>query len=125
MGVRRLLLLLIFSQSFNVHGQLSGTYTVGGINPDYATFQDVYYALDNFGVSGPVVFNVRSGTYGPFYLGDYVGASAVNTVTIQSEALNADSVVILDTMWYDAVHINDGSGIVLSKMTVIGGIRIL
>ena len=45
------------------YAQLSGNYTVGGSNPDFASLPDVTSALQTQGVSGPVTFNLRAGTY--------------------------------------------------------------
>ncbi|MFN4082579.1 MAG: T9SS type A sorting domain-containing protein [Bacteroidia bacterium] len=41
---------------------LSGTYTVGGSNPDFTTLQDAVAAMAN-GVGGNVIFDIRPGTY--------------------------------------------------------------
>ena len=42
---------------------LSGTYTIGGTSPDYSSFSSAISSLVTNGVCGPVVFNVRNGTY--------------------------------------------------------------
>jgi hypothetical protein len=42
---------------------LSGSYTIGGSNPDFATLQLAADALNANGVSGPVFFNIRPGVY--------------------------------------------------------------
>ena len=47
----------IFSQPLN------GSYTIGGTSPDFTTLQDAANALKVNGVSGPVFFNIRPGTY--------------------------------------------------------------
>ena len=47
----------IFSQPLN------GSYTVGGTSPDFTTLQDAANALKWNGISGPVTFNIRPGTY--------------------------------------------------------------
>jgi hypothetical protein len=66
---------------------IAGTYTVGGSSPDYATLTAAIDDLNDNGVCGPVILNVRNGTYNTnFELGDIPGTSAVNTVTIQSES---------------------------------------
>src|SRR5690606_19662194 len=45
------------------HAQLNGTYTVGGASPDYATLTDAVNDLYALGISGPVFFHIRPGTY--------------------------------------------------------------
>lgn len=42
---------------------LSGTYTIGGADGDYATFHEAATALRTAGMSAPVTFRVRPGTY--------------------------------------------------------------
>jgi len=74
---------------------LNGTYTIGGSSPDYATFADALTDLDAGGISGPVTFNVASGTYNErVTLPEVMGADANNRVTFQSATGNAADVVI-------------------------------
>lgn len=87
-----LLLLLV---SAGIKAQLSGTYTVGGATPDYATPIDAANAVVAQGVSGPVVFNIRPGTYsGKLLLTTIAGTSSTNTVTFQAENGDSSSVVL-------------------------------
>ncbi len=79
----------------SISGQaaIAGTFTIGGVNPDYPTFAAAVKDLNSYGLCGPVVFNVRSGTYKEqISIGDIDGASAVNTVTFQSESGNTPDV---------------------------------
>ncbi|PLX26372.1 MAG: hypothetical protein C0600_10950, partial [Ignavibacteria bacterium] len=74
---------------------LSGTFTIGGASPDYATFADAVNDLNAYGVCGPVVFNVRSGAYNEnIGLQNVVGTSAINTITFQSESGNRADVQV-------------------------------
>ncbi len=41
---------------------LSGSYTLGGMSPDFASFTEVANKLDSFGKCGSLVFNVTSGS---------------------------------------------------------------
>ena len=76
----------------------AGSYTIGGVSPDYNTFTDAGHALVN-GVCGSVIFNVRDGYYNEcLTLGIIPGSSTTNTVTFQSQSLNATK-VILDSAW--------------------------
>lgn len=65
--------------------QLSGSYDVGGGYNDYDNPVAAAVALQASGVSGPVTFNIYTGTYdGQIDLpGTIVGLSATNTVTFQ------------------------------------------
>jgi hypothetical protein len=78
----------IFSQPLN------GSYTVGGQSPDFATLQNAAHALFINGISGPVFFNIRPGTYmkqgspGPVLRLDTLiaGVSEINRITFQPDA---------------------------------------
>ena len=79
-----------FSASF---GQLTGTYTVYGTTPDYATVQAACTDLETMGQSGPVIFDIRDGNYSEVItLNTVAGNSATNTITFQSES--ADSTLV-------------------------------
>ncbi len=101
---------------------LSGTYTIGGSNPDYATFADAAMALNQCGIDGPVTFNVSSGTYNEqISIGQISGSSATNTVTFQSQSGDSTDV----NMEYSAaansdnylVELDGTSNIVFKDMT--------
>jgi photosystem II stability/assembly factor-like uncharacterized protein len=80
-------------------GGMAGTYTVGGTAADFATPADALTALETNGVCGPVILNIRAGVYQQaLTVKKYVGVSAVNTVTIQSENQNNTSVTLQDAM---------------------------
>ena len=68
---------------------LSGTYTVGGASPTYPDLVTAINAVNNNGVVGPVVINIRPGTYtgttAQGTLNVITGANATNTVTFQAE----------------------------------------
>jgi|GEM_PF-4600034 len=76
---------------------LSGTYTIGGVSPGYATITAAVADLKAKGVCGPVTFRIRSGTYNEqlvVYGDSIAGISQANRLTFVSEKGNADSVVI-------------------------------
>jgi hypothetical protein len=61
---------------------LNGTYTIGGLTPDYPNFASAVADLNTYGICGPVVFMVRSGTYTErISLNQIVGASGINTIS--------------------------------------------
>ncbi|HOJ05277.1 MAG TPA: right-handed parallel beta-helix repeat-containing protein [Bacteroidota bacterium] len=85
---------LFFALSFSAVAQLSGSYTIGGSSPNYNTFAQAVAAL-SAGVNGPVVFNVRAGTYTEqVNIPAITGVSATNTVTFQSESGSPASVTL-------------------------------
>lgn len=74
---------------------LNGTYTIGGSTPDYATLTAAVTALTSNGVAGPVVFNITAGTYTEHVsIPVITGASATNTITFQSAALDSSTTII-------------------------------
>ena len=78
-----------------VYTMMQGSYTVGGVSPDYPTINSCVSALIQRGVCGPVVFNIRPGIYNEYldFDGNTMnGLSWTNTVTFQSETLDSTSV---------------------------------
>ncbi|MBL0007202.1 MAG: right-handed parallel beta-helix repeat-containing protein [Saprospiraceae bacterium] len=72
---------------------LSGSYTIGGVTPDFATIADAVSALQTFAVCGPVTFLLRNGTYTEqFSIDSIPGSSTLNTITFSSE--NQDSSLV-------------------------------
>ena len=70
------------SSVVTVQAAIAGTFTIGGASPDYADFASAVADLNAYGVCGPVVFNIRSGTYNErIEISSITGASAVNTIT--------------------------------------------
>ncbi len=94
----KLLLILCLSFAARSSGQLNGTYTIGGISPDYATFSAAVSALVTTGVSGPVIFNVRNGTYHEkVIITDIPNSSSVNNITFQSEDQDSTVAILEDS----------------------------
>lgn len=94
---------------FSCGGVLAaGSYTVGGTTPDFANLAEVKHKLNTCGISGPVTFNIRPGTYyTSVALSQILGGSATNTVTIKSESNDPTSVIILDTLNTTATFLLD------------------
>ncbi len=67
---------------------MSGTFTIGGTTPDYATFGAALTDLYNNGVCDTTIFNVRSGNYSNFAVFNIPGASALAPVIFQSDTAN-------------------------------------
>ncbi|MGM0612560.1 MAG: T9SS type A sorting domain-containing protein, partial [Bacteroidota bacterium] len=95
---------------------LNGTYSIGGSNPDYATFSDAVLALNQCGIAGPVTFNVASGTYDEqITLSDISGASSSNTVTFQSATGDSSDV----TLQYAAANASENHVVKLEGSSYI------
>ena len=86
-----IIFLILFS---NINANpLSGTYTIGGLAPDFISLNSAITALDSNGVNGAVVFNIRDGIYNEgLKINAIPGASPINTITFQSE--NHDSTLV-------------------------------
>lgn len=67
------------------NAQLSGSYSIGGTGATYSSISAALSALTTNGVSGPVVFNINTGTYNEdIYLTSAItGASSTNTITFR------------------------------------------
>ena len=106
-----LITLIIILANLNINAQLSGTYIVGGPNGDYPNPSLAIQTLVQQGVSGPVVFEIYSGSY---YVKEaippIVGTSLHNTVTFISQTQNAD-----DVEFYNTTNDNASSYIILLK----------
>lgn len=94
--LRKSLLLCLSVISINgAFAQLSGTYKIGGATPDYPDLVTAVNDLNTSGVTGPVIFDMRNGTYtGQVTIKNVAGASNINTVTIQSETGNVNDVIV-------------------------------
>jgi hypothetical protein len=99
----------------------AGTYTVGGTGADYTNLIAVTDDLNAFGVCGPVVFKVNTGTYTDRLVVSSVnGASSVNTITFTSATNDSSDVTInyVGTSSQPAiVSLNNASYITIKNMT--------
>jgi len=95
---------LLFASAFAslAQAQLSGTYTVGGASPDYATLTAAVNALNAQGATGNVIFDIRPGTYtGQYSLGQISGTPG----SIQFR--NSSNGAQLVNLEYDATSSSD------------------
>lgn len=105
-----ILIVCIYSQLF---AQLNGTYTIGGINPDYPTIDSAVTDLKLQGNSGDVVFNIRPGDYSAEFLklNNILNINAAD-ITFQSETFNPSDVLLTVTEIYQS------SFIILNYVTI-------
>jgi len=75
---------------------LSGTYTIGKDASDsFASFSAAVDKLIKCGISGPVVFNVDSGSYNEqFTIPEIKGVNATNTITFKSATSDSSDVIV-------------------------------
>ena len=74
--------------------QLTGTYTIGP-SGNYSSFTAAVSALTTSGISGPVVFNIDTGTYNEqITIPAITGVDSIKTITFQSASGDSTSVVL-------------------------------
>jgi hypothetical protein len=112
------------SSSVTRQPALAGTFTIGGPSPNFATVTDAANALTANGVCGPVVLNVRTGVYNEqVTFGEIAGASATNTITLQSESANKNDVTLTfnaSTTAYHTLLLNGTDWMRVRNMTIVG-----
>lgn len=77
-----------------LNSALSGTYTIGGTSPDFATFNAAVDALTLRGVCSTTVFNVRNGTYNEQLTIPSFNNTASSRITFQSESGDSTKVIL-------------------------------
>ncbi|MEO5643355.1 MAG: right-handed parallel beta-helix repeat-containing protein [Bacteroidia bacterium] len=121
--MKHFLFLFLFSFPIFINAQcLTGAYTIGGSAPDYVTITSAVSALTTNGVCGPVVFNLRSGTYNEqVVIYTITGTSTINTVTFQSEALDSTAATISFSPTFSnsyVIRLYQTSNITFQKLTI-------
>jgi PKD repeat protein len=82
---------------------LSGNFTIGALG-DYTDFTSAVADINNYGVCGPIVFDIESGIYNEqITINEIAGASEINTITFQS--LNQDPALV--TLTYPSTGTTD------------------
>jgi len=85
----------------SVSAGLSGTYTIGGTSPDYATFGAAIADLRAKGFCGSVIFNVRDGVYNEnLNITAFSSSSPTATVTFQSASGDSSKVTLVSSSGY-------------------------
>lgn len=80
----------------NVYPALAGTYTVGGVLPDFNVFVQLENALKYGGILDDVNFHIRNGTYSTqLLIGNFPRVSASHHVAFRSETEDSTAVTIV------------------------------
>jgi len=102
---------------------LSGTYPIGPTSL-FPTFTSAVNTMVSCGISGPVVFQVASGTYNEqVVIPPIPGTSATNTITFESLALDSTAVILSHPSQVGnvndyTVRLNGVDHLTLRKMTI-------
>jgi parallel beta-helix repeat protein len=101
---------------------MAGTYTIGGLNPDFETIALAVQQLEKGGAAEAVTFNLRAGTYEEQVLiGNRAGDPCEIPVIFQSETLDAESVIIQNSSTAAAnytLRLDNASGITFRHLTL-------
>ena len=107
------------SASTTVAAGKSGTYTVGA-GADFGTIQAAVNSLKD-GIDGPVVINIKRGIYNEnVEIPEIPGASATNTITIQSESGDYHDVQIYHNTYNEPAYSDDKMFAEYGVFTVAG-----
>ncbi|MBL7892931.1 MAG: PKD domain-containing protein [Bacteroidia bacterium] len=97
---------------------MSGTYTIGGLSPDFTNFEDAVIDLNRRSLCGPVIFNFRPGNYSlSLALTHITNASDINTITFTSENKDSSGVNIIDYGTKTAITIKGGDHFIFDHLT--------
>ncbi|NDA62096.1 MAG: hypothetical protein EBX50_08640, partial [Chitinophagia bacterium] len=103
--------------SINTAPALGGTYSIGS-GGNYATFSAAVAALQTYGVCAPTTFLVANGTYNELVtIPQITGASAINTITFESQSGDS-TLVVLQTNNSYVLYLNGADYIRFQKMTL-------
>jgi hypothetical protein len=101
-----------------IRNGLSGTYTVGGVSPDFATIAQAAENLRLNGVCGPVIMKIRPGVYNDrVVFGRCPGVNVENQITFKSEVADSTQVEINYSDYY-ALTFENSEWVTLSGVTV-------
>ncbi|RPH33061.1 MAG: hypothetical protein EHM93_06485 [Bacteroidales bacterium] len=106
----------------NRFASLSGSYTIGGISPDYPTFTAAVNDLKTYGVSQQVIFNVRDGSYNEqVEIPQISGATTSESIIFQSESNDSTKVSLefsANSSLNYTLRLNKAKGITFRKIGI-------
>ncbi len=110
-------------ETTNISPALSGTFTIGGASPNYATFNDAVSAMNSYGICDNTTFDVRDGTYDEkIILDELTYVTTAKTVTFQSESGDSSLVILSSAASGVAdnytVKFNGADNIIFQNMTI-------
>ena len=102
-----------------VYAMLNGTYTVGGVSPDFPTLSGAFVALASGGVLDSVAFAVRDGIYNdPLDLTTNANYACTTPISVYGESLDASEVIFNNnSLVKPVIRLNGVHGIHFSHMT--------
>jgi hypothetical protein len=108
--------------TFTTGSPLSGIYTIdssGSGNRNFMSFSNFANVINNKGVNGAVTVNVTANTYNDqFSLGNIMGSSSSNTVTIDGGSANNVRLIHDQSVRNSTVNLEGTSYTILKNMTI-------
>lgn len=99
-------------------GPLSGSYNIGGTSPDFDNFTESVFALNNCGISSPVVIHIADNTYNENFELSYIqGSSATNTVTFVGESRDSTILHHIEIQ-AGAIQLDSVHNLILKNFTI-------
>ncbi len=97
----------------SANAQLNGTYTIGSSSV-FTSLQSAVDSISTVGVSGPVTFEIDSGTYvESVFISAIPSTSATNTITFKSKSDSASYVTV-----YGSVYLSGADFITFKSLTI-------
>ncbi|MBS1911124.1 MAG: hypothetical protein JST22_03985, partial [Bacteroidetes bacterium] len=119
------LVLFLFMGGTALAQPLNGTYTIAGAAPNYATIDAAIADLNARGVSGPVTFAIRSGTYTPpatgYVLTNVATMNAANTVTFRPDVGATVTISGTTNVGSATFYLNGAKYFVFDGSNTVGG----
>lgn len=100
---------------------LNGTYTIGDTNADYSSISAAASDLNNYGICGPVQFNIDTGTYDErVVIKEIGGISASKTVTFRGVDRDKTIVQHKGTWFSDlqTILLNGANHVTIKNLTI-------
>ena len=107
----------------NIYAALNGTYTLGGVSPNFKSFSRSSNNLKYGGMLGNVIFNVRDGRYNEAMFIDSIPFQNSFTATWQGESGDSSKPVlaytsVLNDNIYGLLQLNNAKNIIFKKLTL-------
>jgi hypothetical protein len=97
---------------------ISGTYTIGGTNPDFSDFTAAVARLTSSGICGPTTFKVRQGLYNQNLLFTAIkGVSLSDTIVFEADT-GVSPKPILYTSTFNTVTFNGNQGVTFRNIAI-------
>lgn len=98
---------------------LNGTYTIGGTAPNYSSLTAAIADLAAYGLCGPVVLDIRAGTYTESVdIPVLTGSSATNSLTIQGAGASTTKIVSRSATSFATIGIHGTDYLTIKNLTI-------